>query len=638
MRELPAPVPADLHDEPPAAPPRPSWRWFAALLLSAGLALVIGISLTRSNHIPPDLAGFIVEKVLRAVPAEDGVAWRPESLPVSCADQVGPLKESLRCSIALKIPFVHDPDDSRPWSAYLPYFQGEVTVSLNGTFLSSSAWEQSSADPFAFAPMIVALPAPLLRAGDNVLDVTVEKYGPVSGFLDRIAIGPLAQLRPNAQWRHFLSVSLPGLLNGWQFAMGLSAVVIWLTRSREDVYLLFGCISLFHAGSSLPTALGGIIDDPWLVLFLHNGRLVAGSLVYPFITSLLLGRPTRIPLVVFLSVPVLNILSHFILPLDLYLRILVLAFYPVVIVMMVAAFVVVAIQALTRWNVAAAILIGGIVVALTLGSHDLMTVYLKRDLSQAMLGRYTGPAFMIVIGAMLIWRFARVMNALDRVNARITKAVASAQESLRLSFAREQEQTRARILEAERMRLMSDLHDGIAGQLVSILARCELRNDPREEIAHSVRAALTDLRLVVASLEDSGDDLAVMLALFRERIEPQLSAMGVRLTWRMVPLPGVAGLHPSANLNIFRILQEAAINAARHSGSVTLDFEAVPSPMPGQSVRLTLRDHGRGGAERRAGSYGLDNMHRRAEALRANLQIVSDSTGTTAILDLPPAV
>src|SRR5690606_19207592 len=108
-------------------------------------------------------------------------------------------------------------------------------------------------------------------------------------------------------------------------------------------------------------------------------------------------------------------------------------------------------------------------------------------------------------------------------NTRLRQAVAAAETKLRQAFAREQEQIRKAALEAERARLMSDLHDGIAGHLVSITALCEQgKGGPGDEIARASRRALTDLRLVVDSLEDMGDDLAVMLTALRERIEPQL--------------------------------------------------------------------------------------------------------------------
>ncbi|MBF0334765.1 MAG: hypothetical protein HQL38_12505 [Alphaproteobacteria bacterium] len=150
-----------------------------------------------------------------------------------------------------------------------------------------------------------------------------------------------------------------------------------------------------------------------------------------------------------------------------------------------------------------------------------------------LIGRLTMPVVMAAVSAALIWRFGPAMSVLDRLGARLREEVAAAAEALRRSFAAEQAQEKKAVLKGERVRLMSDLHDGIAGQLVSILALCELRETDTAGVAEAIRGALTDLRLVVASLEDAGDDLGVMLALFRERIEPQLAAYGMEPSWRL---------------------------------------------------------------------------------------------------------
>jgi signal transduction histidine kinase len=185
------------------------------------------------------------------------------------------------------------------------------------------------------------------------------------------------------------------------------------------------------------------------------------------------------------------------------------------------------------------------------------------------------------------------------------------------------------------VRLMGDLHDGIAGQLVLILSLSELRGDPSDEISRASRQALVDLRLVVASLEDVGDDLGMMLGLFRERIEPRTRTSGIALDWRMKPLPDLPGLNPTATLTIFRILQEALNNTVRHSGCDTVEVRAGRSPVSGFGVRLTVRDSGRGGAVEGPGGFGLRNLRRRAGTLGAVLAIDSGDHGTTVTLDLP---
>src|SRR3546814_15937446 len=98
---------------------------------------------------------------------------------------------------------------------------------------------------------------------------------------------------------------------------------------------------------------------------------------------------------------------------------------------------------------------------------------------------------------------------------------------------------------------MSDLHDGIAGQLMSIVALSEQDTGSKaDEIAHACHRALTDLRLVVDSMEDVGDDLGMMLVAFRDRVEPQLRRSGIRLDWQVRNLSDLPGLSPATTLAI----------------------------------------------------------------------------------------
>jgi len=186
---------------------------------------------------------------------------------------------------------------------------------------------------------------------------------------------------------------------------------------------------------------------------------------------------------------------------------------------------------------------------------------------------------------------------------------------------------------------MSDLHDGIAGQLMSIVALSEQDTGPKAtEITHACHRALTDLRLVVDSMEDVGDDLGMMLVAFRDRVEPQLRRSGIRLDWQVRDLPDLPGLSPATTLAIFRVLQEAVNNAVRHSGSPVIEVASSQSPLPGHGVRLVVRDHGNGGAVLRRGHHGMDNMQRRAGGLGAILEVESDASGTRVVLDLPSTV
>lgn len=152
------------------------------------------------------------------------------------------------------------------------------------------------------------------------------------------------------------------------------------------------------------------------------------------------------------------------------------------------------------------------------------------------------------------------------------------------------------------------------------------------DLGAAARRALADLRLVIASMAEVGDDPGMMLANFRDHIEPQLRALGITLDWWMHVLPEASGWSSSTVLELFRLLQEATINAARHSGADRVMIEI--SPTDG-GVRVVVADRGKGGAADRPGGYGLANMRRRAQAIGARLAIDSYPGGTRVSVDLP---
>ncbi|HYD71396.1 sensor histidine kinase [Azospirillum sp.] len=620
------------HTPSDTDPPAVTRQWYIALILTMVLPLVALALLLDDDGRPSELTPHRVHEAAVAVAGEGAgapAAWRTVTLPFRCPAAW----EEDPCSGVFRVIHRHDPADDRPLSLYIPSYRGNLTVSLNGTPVASSHWDKGRGDVSGTIPLLVVLPAPLLRPGDNVFEIALVQAGVVSRFLDRVAIGPDDELRPDYGRRVFLFSTLARMLDGWQVAMGLALLIIWLARPRERVFLVFAGVLLFHVTASFPAILGDLPPD-WVLRLANAGRFFGAFFVVP-LTYLLVGRRPPVGIGVFLLGAVATVALLFLASPQAFVWTLTTILTPLVLGLLAWGIGVVARAAFRNRNAEAMLLAGSLLVALVLAAHDALVLRGALGDGRVMLGRFAAPLVLTAISAILVWRFGRTMTVLDAFSARLKRDVAAAEDAVRRSFEREQEQARLAVLQGERVRLMSDLHDGIAGQLVGILSLCELRGDGPDEVTDTVRAALADLRLIVASLDDYGDDLGVMLGVLRERIEPQAAAHGITLSWRMAELPELHGLHPGAVLAIFRILQEAVTNACRHSGAGTLAFAAGPSPRPGFAVRLCLRDDGRGGAAGRPGGQGLRNMRRRAETLGATLDIVSAPDGTAVTLDLP---
>ncbi|MCW5609768.1 MAG: hypothetical protein KIS83_03630 [Rubrivivax sp.] len=242
---------------------------------------------------------------------------------------------------------------------------------------------------------------------------------------------------------------------------------------------------------------------------------------------------------------------------------------------------------------------------------------------------------------LLLARFVETLNAAELLNVDLEALVHERTAALQAQFERVRELERREAIAAERERLMRDMHDGVGGHLVSMLAMIEADRRRPGELAVVVREALDDMRLMIDSLEPVDDDLNAVLAMFHDRLAPRLRGAGVTLHWDVDLLPQVAGLTPARVLHLLRILQEGVSNALRHGRARTLWLRAdaagpagATGAAGGAAVTITLRDDGSGFDPAAAsGGRGLKNMRRRAQEAGLALDLVSAAgAGTTLTL------
>jgi signal transduction histidine kinase len=286
----------------------------------------------------------------------------------------------------------------------------------------------------------------------------------------------------------------------------------------------------------------------------------------------------------------------------------------------------------------------GFTAVMTCWVNDLLSLLNVTSDLRTFTARLSYSLLMVAIGIGLTWRFARALNEVDGFAQRTATMLSEAEDRLRATFAQEEKPARAAALAAERGRLMRDLHDGLGGQLVSIVALSERKGGDGDPIGDAARAALRDLRLVIDAMDDIDGDLMLALGAWRERAEAQLRPHGMSLDWQVRSpsgLPVHPELHPWHVLQILRLLDEAVTNAVKHSAAtrLTVILETV-EPAEGRHGRIVIQDNGRGFDPARTGAVssghrGLVNMRMRARRCGAELELTSDGTGTRLQLDLP---
>jgi signal transduction histidine kinase len=203
----------------------------------------------------------------------------------------------------------------------------------------------------------------------------------------------------------------------------------------------------------------------------------------------------------------------------------------------------------------------------------------------------------------------------------------------------ELERSRARVVdaaEAERRRIERDLHDGAQQRLVSLamnLGRAKARFDDDPEATRAIigqahadaKKALADLRNLVRGvhppvLTDRGLDAAVS----------GLAALSpVPVTVRAADL----ARRPPATVEAiaYFVVAEALTNVAKHARAAHTE---VVIGRHGDVLRVTVRDDGRGGADRRG--QGLSGLADRVAGVDGRLSVFSPPGGPTVIeVELP---
>jgi signal transduction histidine kinase len=192
---------------------------------------------------------------------------------------------------------------------------------------------------------------------------------------------------------------------------------------------------------------------------------------------------------------------------------------------------------------------------------------------------------------------------------------------------------RSSAINEERQRFVRDMHDGVGGQLLSLLMQMRSKTIAPDEVELELQRGLHDLRLMADSLDHVGSDLDLALTAFERRAAQQLAAAGIRLAWSKGGDLKLLAWDGRKILNLYRILQEALTNCIRHAhaSSIGFVFELDGS---GKGLNMTITDNGIGMKPGVKKGRGLTNIAKRAAALGASVSctIGADGKGTKVSL------
>ena|GEM_PF-3250126 len=213
-----------------------------------------------------------------------------------------------------------------------------------------------------------------------------------------------------------------------------------------------------------------------------------------------------------------------------------------------------------------------------------------------------------------------------------------------------------RIKEAERSRIAADIHDDIGQHLTSLRTQLlglkeERRADPAEFAAtlesavSSVDSVLAEVRRICAQLRPPLLERLGLSETLRSLCEQTAARTGLRISVDVDRYQAV--LASDAELDVFRIAQEALTNIERHARAKHVSLYLADECDEERRIVLEIDDDGRGfdpGDGMRMNTTGVHLMHERARRLRGTLTVTSladdaglHGSGTVIRLEMPCA-
>lgn len=242
------------------------------------------------------------------------------------------------------------------------------------------------------------------------------------------------------------------------------------------------------------------------------------------------------------------------------------------------------------------------------------------------------PLTFLVLSAGLAWfAFRRLRDARREVAERQR---AEARNAQLLEQNRELAQRLILAQESERRALARDLHDQIGQDCTAIRAEASFLQNAQGD-TDKVQAAAARIAGIAARLHGLVRDLLRRLrpetldsvglsSALQELCESWEKQSGIACAFLPDDLP--QDLDDDVGIALFRIVQEALTNAARHSGATQVRIEL---GRQGRSLRLAVADDGRGmdDPERPHRGFGLVGMRERVTGLGGSF-VLSSRHGT----------
>lgn len=603
--------------------------WLGLLLacLAAG-----GLWLTVSRDTSPGKALTMSEAFYlpspQARPPANSEPWQATALPVMRPSEASPSPTWFRMSFDLQR------QPTAFWGVLLPYLYGGGQVWLDGVRIADIPTSTERVHIRWERPHLVVVPEHLLGVGRHELWVHAAPVaGETSLTFPRPLVGPMSELEPAHDRRMFWVSTVPQLTVAACLVVSAFVLLIW-SRLPEPLYGWFGLAALLWGIRTLTFVMEVVPAERWplwrLVYLAGTGGFIVVMVIFASHLAGLRQRWVERGLLLYWLAGPLWFAWHGVGSDALVNRLWTAGLIPIAIATVVVSF-------LTAWRqrTAASLLVPSALALATLsGVNDYLVVWkpaLVASVAPAwaseryFLLHHGANVLLLSMGMLLTVRFVRAVKSLRELNQTLEQRIAEREKSLADNYLRLAYLERQNAAAEERKLIMREIHDGVGSRLFTSLSRVERGVMDAPQMADSLRACISDMRLALDALAPDDPDLLSAFGDFMFRWQAELDAVGVRCTWDIDVAGDDLHLPPHATLQVLRIAQESLTNVAKHARATQV---ALLLRHRGGEVTLCIEDDGQGLVNNTASvGRGLGNMRARAEQVGARLEVGPGDAG-----------
>jgi len=198
------------------------------------------------------------------------------------------------------------------------------------------------------------------------------------------------------------------------------------------------------------------------------------------------------------------------------------------------------------------------------------------------------------------------------------------------------------LIEAERNRMMEDLHDGIGSDLTAIKAISEksmltaqdqIFKEQFKKILTRSQDAIRSISEITRATEEQYLALGAFLDWVREKVEEFMQDVGMEIDVELPMVASEIGIGAEARQNVWLVIKETLNNMAKHSKA---DQAALRISIKPNFVVFEIQDNGIGlNMDTLRKGRGMRNMPKRMKNIKGTFQLLPQTKGTLVQLSSP---